>query len=197
VCLFDNEEYIKEFFVSKKCNSEYAKLSSIFTIIDKIKLTITYGGCYEIRNIDTNGVYVGETVDLFRRMNEHVSMLYSGNHHCQLLQDAFDIHKDFSHFKFTPLFLYEINGEDRELEKCKTLYMEAAYFLKFKSKKIDVYNTVNPYIALKENESTSAYDIDNKKVLNLLLQDELNILPVKVKERIQKDLQDFHLKKEN
>lgn len=192
-CILGYEQYIKDFFISKNCHSEFSKLSAIFTIINDIKLTVTYGGCYEIKNIDTNGIYIGETVDLFRRMNEHVSMLYSGKHHCKSLQDAFNIHKDFSHFKFTPLFLYEINGEDRESEKCKTLYMEAAYFLKYTNKGIEVYNTVDPYATLKENKSASVYNIDNKKVLKLLLNDELNILPSKVKEIIDKDLKDFSL----
>lgn len=70
----------------------------IFKIIETIPESITYGGCYKIENLDTKEVYIGETLDMFQRMNQHISDLYAGRHHCKTLQDAFDVHKDFFAF---------------------------------------------------------------------------------------------------
>jgi hypothetical protein len=122
-------------------------------------------------------------------MNTHISDLYANRHHCKALQDAFNECHDISHFKFTPLCLYEIKGKDREMEKHNTLYLECAYFLKYKKEKKTLYNTVNPYVALKEKSvSLENYTVNCKKVLELLLEDKQNILPAKVKEKIEKDL---------
>lgn len=86
-------------------------------------------------------------------------------------------------------FLYEIKCKDREIEKHNTLYLECAYYLKYKHNKKKLYNTINPYIALKENSvSLENYNIDCKKVLDILLDDKQNILPDKIKSKIEKDL---------
>ena len=75
------------------------------------------------------------------------------------------------------------------MEKHNTLYLECAYFLKYKKEKKTLYNTVNPYVALKEKSvSLENYTVNCKKVLELLLEDKQNILPAKVKEKIEKDL---------
>lgn len=188
--LLEKEEYIKELFGEiTEHSTDNRRVLGIFKIIETIPESITYGGCYEIKNIDSGEVYIGETLDFFTRINTHVSELYANRHHCKALQDAFNEYHDFSHFKFTPLFLYEIKCKDREIEKHNTLYLECAYYLKYKHNKKKLYNTVNPYIALKENSvSLENYNIDCKKVLNILLTDRQNILPDKIKSKIEKDL---------
>lgn len=187
--LLDKEDYIKDTFGEVNHRMDIPRVIAIFTIISTIPQSITFGGCYEIRNLDTNEIYIGESLDMFQRINQHVSDLYSGTHHCRALQEAFNIHKDFAHFKFTPLILYDIKNMYREKEKHKTLYLESAYYLKYLYDKNKLYNTINPYIALKENSITlSNYNIDCKRVLGLLLEDEQNILPKKVKVQIKKDL---------
>lgn len=188
--LIEKEEYIKELFseIDEHYNDS-KRVISIFKIIETIPESITYGGCYEIKNLDTREVYIGETLDMFQRMNQHISDLYAGRHHCKALQDAFNECHDFSHFKFTPLCLYEIKGKNKENEKHNTLYLECAYFLKYKKEKKEIYNTINPYIALKEKSVfLQNYEIDCEKVLQLLLVDEQNILSKTVKEKIEKDL---------
>ena len=188
--LIDKEEYIKEKIDNITFHSkDIEHIMAIFTIISVIPESITYGGCYEIKNLDTDEFYIGETLDMFQRMNQHISDLYFGIHHCASLQEAFDVHKDISHFKFTPLYLYEIKNKNKEIEKHNTLYLECAYFLKYKKEKKVLYNTINPYIALKEKSvSLQNYKIDCKRVLELLTEDKQNILPLKVKEKIKKDL---------
>ena len=186
----DKEEYIRENLCDKsKFKNEHSQITAIFTVVSTIPESITYGGCYEIKNLDSGEVYIGETLDFFTRMNTHISDLYANRHHCKALQEVFNEYHDISHFKFTPLYLYEIKGKDREDEKHNTLYLECAYFLKYKKEKKTLYNTVNPYVALKENSvSLENYTVDCKKVLELLLEDKQNILPKGIKEKIEKDL---------
>lgn len=188
--LCDKEEYIREHLCDKsKFRNEHNQITAIFTVASTIPESITYGGCYEIKNLDTKEVYIGETLDMFQRMNQHISDLYADKHHCKALQEAFNVHKDFSYFKFTPLYLYEIKNKNKENEKHNTLYLECAYFLKYKKEKKEIYNTINPYIALKENSvSLQDYQIDCEKILQLLLVDEQNILSKTIKEKIKKDL---------
>lgn len=188
--LIEKEEYIKELFgeIDEHYNDS-KRVISIFKIIETIPESITYGGCYEIKNLDSGEVYIGETLDMFQRINQHISDLYAGTHHCKALQEAFNVYKDFSHFKFTPLYLYEIKGKNKEIEKHNTLYLECAYYLKCLNNKKKLYNTLNPYTTLKENSvSLENYTVDCKKVLELLLEDKQNILPSKVKAKIEKDL---------
>lgn len=188
--LVEREEYIKELFgeiTNHRSDNNY--VLGIFKIIETIPESITYGGCYEIKNIDNGEVYIGETLDFFTRINTHTSDLYANRHHCKALQDAFNKYHDISHFKFTPLYLYEIKSKNREVEKHNTLYLECAYYLKYIHNKKKMYNTINPYIALKENSvSLENYKVDCKKVLELLLEDNQNILPTKTKKLVEKDL---------
>lgn len=186
--LLEKEEYIKELFANSK-HTDTDRILSIFTIVDTIPQSITYGGCYEIKNIDTGEIYIGETIDIFSRFNTHVSQLYSNTHHCEKLQNAFNEHRDISRFKFSPLFLYEIKNKDKEIEKQRTLYLETAFYLKTKEKKKVLYNTVDPYEALKTNTvSLDNYNIDCKTVLKMLIEDEFNILPLKIKKTLNKEL---------
>lgn len=188
--LVEKEEYIREIFgenISHNLDNQHVLI--IFKIIETMPEPITYGGCYEIKNLDSGEIYIGETLDFFKRITLHISDLYANKHHCIALQTAFNKCNDISHFTFTPLYLYEIKNKDKEFEKHNTLYLECAFYLKYVYNKKKLYNTVNPYIALKENSvCLTNYLIDCKKVLELLLKDEQNILPPKIKTKIDKYL---------
>lgn len=188
--LLERETYIKELFGEiTEHYSDNNRVLGIFKIIETIPESITYGGCYEIKNLHNGEVYIGETLDFFTRMNNHISDLYVNKHHCKALQEAFNECHDISHFKFTPLYLYEIKTKDRENEKHNTLYLECAYYLKYVHNKKKLYNTVNPYVTLKDHSvALDNYAIDCNKVLELLLEDKQNILPTKTKKLIEKDL---------
>ena len=106
-----------------------------------------------------------------------------------MLQESFNSNPDISNFTFTPLFIYPIKSKNREEEKHKTLYLECAYYLKYMNDKKHLLNTVNPYVALKNNNvSLDGYQIDCDKVLRLLAEDQENILPNKIKNKISKEL---------
>lgn len=192
--LYDNliskSEYIHNLFGEiENHNLDANHILGIFKIIEIIPETITYGGCYEIKNKETDECYIGETINFFERFITHTSELYNGSHHCKLLQKSFNSNPDISNFTFTPLFIYPIKSKNREEEKHKILYLECAYYLKYVNDKKHLLNTVNPYVALKNNNvSLDGYKIDCDKVLRLLAEDQENILPNKIKNKISKEL---------
>jgi hypothetical protein len=74
------EQLIKLFENSSK--STESKIFIIFSYISRSLKRITYAGCYEIRNTETNEVYIGESINLFNRFTKHISELYANKHHC-------------------------------------------------------------------------------------------------------------------
>lgn len=69
--------------------------------------------------------------------------------------------------------------------------MESAFYIIANSNHEELYNTKNPYLALKKNSvSLIDYDIDYKKVLKLLANDKYGVLPTKLLKAIRKNLQE-------
>lgn len=80
-----------------------------------------------------------------------------------------------------------MKSKNKEDEKHNPLYLECAYFLKYKKEKKTLYNTISPYIALKDNSVfLQNYRIDCDRILQLLIEDKQNILPPKIKEKSRK-----------
>lgn len=191
--IYKSKGYIKE-CIGNYDISVVAKINYIFTVaLGTYKNTI-YAGCYEIRNLETNELYIGESIDLFGRFATHISELYNNTHHCKKLQNSFNITKDISNFKITPLFIFPILKGDKNELKHETLYLECASYLLNKYNNLSLFNTVNPYLELKKDSvSLENYDIDCKKVLRLLLEDKYNILPKKLLKEIENDLKNIGL----
>lgn len=191
--LLKNKDYLLE-HIDNYNTSDASKINYIFSIALGTYKNTTYAGCYEIRNLETNEIYIGESIDLFGRFTTHVSELYNNTHHCIELQKSFNIKKDISNFKITPLFIFPILKGDKNELKHETLYLECASYLVSKYDKISLFNTVNPYLELKNNSvSLKGYNIDCKKVLRLLLEDKYSILPKKLLKAIESDLKNIGL----
>lgn len=187
----EKREYLIELY-KETSQTDASKIHGIFTIATKYQSQKTYAGCYEIRNLETNKVYIGESIDIFGRIIVHISDLYLGKHHCKELQEDFNKTKDIVNYKYTPLFIIPILNLDKKTVKHETLYLESAYYLLSLKNKESIYNTKNPYIALKNgNVSLDNYDIDCKKVLELLVEDKYNILPHKLKTKISDNLKEI------
>lgn len=183
-------DYIKK-VINELDESDSTKIHLIFSIATKRLNKITYAGCYEIRNNKTNEVYIGESINLFGRFTEHISELYENKHHCKALQEAFNETKSISDFTVTPLFMFPISAIDKNELKQETLYLESAFYIIAKSNHEEIYNTKNPYLALKNNSVTlNGYEIDCQKVLNLLASDKYGVLPAKLLKAIRKNLQE-------
>lgn len=191
-------DYIKK-TVCESNENDSTKIHIIFGIATKCLNKVTYAGCYEIRNNETNEVYIGESINLFGRFTEHISELYENKHHCKKLQETFNKTKSISNFTITPLFMFPISSVDKNELKQETLYLESAFYIIAKSNREELYNTKNPYLALKNNAvPLNNYEIDCQKVLNLLANDKYGVLPSKLSKIIRKNLQeDGLLKAEN
>lgn len=63
-----------------------------------------------------------KTLDLFARINHHISDLYANKHHCKDLQEAFNKYHHFSYFKFTPLYLYYMKSK-KKIKKLKNIIL--------------------------------------------------------------------------
>lgn len=183
----DKESILK--IIDGKSLNAFSEVKMIFNYaLNHLRLPV-YAGCYEIKNNDTGEVYIGESVNIFQRFNMHISDLYNGKHHCKKLQEAFNVHRDISHFTFTPLYMWQIISYDKKALKEETLYLESAYYLKYRNNKKALYNTTNPYIQLKENNVTlDGYDIDCKQVLINICNDKYGVLTKDLKKKILKDL---------
>lgn len=189
--LIDKLDYIKE-LIDESTENDISKIHIIFSIATKSLNKITYAGCYEIRNTETNEVYIGESINLFSRLITHISELYENKHHCKSLQDAFNKNKSIRNFTITPLFMFPISSIDKNEAKQETLYLESAFYLICKDNQEKLYNTQDPYVALKNNSvSLDQYQIDCNKILHLLANDKYNVIPSKLLESIKKDLRDF------
>ena len=187
----NNKDNIANNINSKDCSLN-TKIFTIFSLFRNTLGKVTYAGCYEIINKQTNEIYIGESIDLFRRFSKHVSDLYENKHHCVKLQEAFNITKSMDDFIIKPIKVNPIVCADKMKVKEETLYMESAYYLMYKNDGYTLYNTINPYDALKNDE---VYVGDNKvnckNVLYLLCEDKYNILDHKMLMNILNDLKDI------
>lgn len=193
ILLLLNEKYddIKNYMADKENLSPTSKLMITFKFITSCNTSeLTYAGCYMIQNKNTNEIYVGESIDLFSRFQTHIADLYDGIHHCKKLQDAFDKAKSIRDFTIRPLYLLPIASIDKKKEKEETLYLETAFYMKFKYEKNVLYNSINPYMALKNGNAKylESGDVDAKEVLKLLYDDKYKILPHELKTIIRNNL---------
>ena len=182
-------DYIKGAIQQSKEN-DATKIFLIFSIATNKLTKTTYAGCYEIRNNETNEVYIGESIDLFSRFTNHVSELYENKHHCKALQEAFNKNHTVSDFTITPLFIFSTTNVDKNQIKHETLYLESAFYIIAKLNNEKLYNTKNPYVSLKNNNVlVNSYEIDCKEVLNLLVNDKYHVLDKNTIDKIKRDLE--------
>lgn len=191
-----NEYYddINEYLFDKDDLSPGSKIIIIFKFITSRNTSnITYAGCYMIKNNYNSSIYIGESVDLFARFQKHIADLYEGIHHCKKLQNDFNVTKNLRDFIITPLYIFPVLSIDKKKEKEETLYLEAAFYLKYKYEKCNLYNTINPYMALKNGNAKYIEDgdVSANDVLYLLYEDKYNILSSELKKRVRKNLEDI------
>lgn len=186
-----HKESIIEYLSIEDCSTN-SKLLSIFALFRNTLGKVTYAGCYEIINKKTNEVYIGESIDLFRRFTKHISDLYENSHHCVKLQEAFNLTKSMNDFIIKPIKVNPIVCADKIVIKEETLYMESAYYLMYKKEGRNLYNTVHPYETLKNDGVFIGNNkINSKNVLTLLCQDKYHILDKEMLNFVLEDLKDI------
>lgn len=104
------------------------------------------GYAYKITNTETNKVYVGATQNINRRWDRHKRDLVKNRHHCQPLQDEFNLHG-------LSKFIFEI------VEEFEFATLQQKYF--FEQKWLD--NTINLYNVCKIAGSHLGRKNKNKK----------------------------------
>lgn len=192
--LQENYDSIQSYFSDKTDATIASKIFMIFNFVFKHNnMKITYSGAYAIENKDTHAIYIGESIDIFSRFTQHVDDLYNNKHHCEKLQNAFNETHCIRNFNFYPLYLLPIVSKDKKTEKEETLYLEAVFYLKYKSEKRELYNTINPYVSLKNGNAkyNNSENIDAKDVLKKIYLDKDKILPSKLLKIVRKDLEDI------
>ena len=192
--LQENCDSIRSYLSDKTDATIASKIFMIFNFVFKHNnMKITYSGAYAIENKYTHAVYIGESIDIFSRFTQHVDDLYNNRHHCEKLQNAFNETHCITNFNFYPLYLLPIVSKDKKTEKEETLYLEAAFYLKYKSEKRELYNTINPYVTLKNGNAkyNNSENIDAKDVLKKIYSDKDKILPTKLLKIVRKDLEDI------
>lgn len=191
--LQENYESIQSYLSDKTDSTIASKIFMIFNFFKHNNMKITYSGAYAIENKETHAIYIGESIDIFSRFTKHVDDLYNNRHHCEKLQNAFNETHCITNFNFYPLYLLPIVSKDKKTEKEETLYLEAAFYLKYKSEKRELYNTVNPYVSLKNGNAkyNNSENIDAKDVLKKIYLDKNKILSSKLIKSVRNDLKDI------
>jgi group I intron endonuclease len=70
-------------------------------------------GVYKIINTKTGKIYVGSSLDMHRRLQNHFRLLKRDRHHCDHLQSSFNKH-GIKHFDIEVLEIIDISGLDLE-----------------------------------------------------------------------------------
>ena len=84
-------------------------------------------GIYKIENIKTNKVYIGQSIDIYKRWDDHKNMLEKNKHHSRKLQNSYNMTKDKNIFEYSILEVVE-NKEDLDsrekyyIDKYNSLY---------------------------------------------------------------------------
>lgn len=47
-------------------------------------------GIYQIKNLETENIYIGSSINISRRISAHKYLLKKGTHHCTFLQRAWN-----------------------------------------------------------------------------------------------------------
>ena len=163
-------EVIKSGIESNNIVGDYKIISYIFKIIEiceneipKLKIA----GIYRIINQTNNNTYIGESVDIFRRQTEHITMLFQGTHHNKALQYDFNLY-GIENFSFEPLYILDTSNKDKNEIKNYLLYLESAFYKKHESYHT-MYNTTIPYYAIFNKHATlEGYEIDYDLIIELL-----------------------------
>jgi len=84
-------------------------------------------GLYAIVHVPTNRAYVGSSVNIRRRIKEHMTDLRKSRHHCAHLQNAWNMYGETQFAIKTPIFVDE-GMQARELEQAfLDCFMEALF----------------------------------------------------------------------
>ena len=89
-------------------------------------------GVYKITNINNGKVYVGESINIEKRWDEHKEDLENNNHHNYKLQEDYNTYGE-DNFKFEVLEEIDANNLELIMQKCLLIILENKYIKQFNS----------------------------------------------------------------
>lgn len=104
---------------------------------DKENNLQSISGIYSITNIINNKVYIGESMNIKRRWQEHINDLKNNRHCNYLLQNDYNTY-GINNLNFNIIQEYKI--ESQSIEKCRLLILEHKYIKKYEKENIKLYN---------------------------------------------------------
>ena len=125
-------------------------LSQRRTVMQEPKLFIMtmnkVSGIYTIANKVTGKMYIGESLDIYRRWHdEHILQLRKNRHYNKELQNDFNKYGE-ENFEFEILERY--SGNDPISTKARILILESYFITQFRKAGIGLYNTENTMVEI-------------------------------------------------
>lgn len=111
-----------------------------------IMATNKVSGIYTITNKVTGNLYIGESLDIYRRWHdEHIPQLRKNRHYNKELQNDFNKYGE-ENFSFEILERY--SGNDPISTKAKLLILESYFITQFEKAGISIYNAENTLVEI-------------------------------------------------
>lgn len=111
-----------------------------------IMATNKVSGIYTITNKVTGKLYIGESLDIYRRWHdEHIPQLRKNCHYNKELQNDFNKYGE-ENFSFEVLERY--SGNDPISTKARLLILESYFITQFEKAGIDIYNAENTLVEI-------------------------------------------------
>jgi group I intron endonuclease len=127
-------------------------------------------GLYTIKNINTNTLYVGSSVNVYKRLRVHKSLLRGNKHHCTHLQRAWNKYGEKC-FEFIVNKTVDTEEKVRELEQAVIdIYFDSLYNSKntvFGAALGDANPMRNPEVAKKISESRKGMVFSEQHLENM------------------------------
>lgn len=133
-CRATGENGMSDIFI--KIDGHYYKSQEVYDEHCN-KLSQIKSGIYKITNTENNKVYIGESLDIYRRWDEHKYDLLHNKHCNYLLQNDFNKY-GIDMFNFEIIQEYKTDGVIPT--KCQLLMLEYKYIRKFEKENYQLYN---------------------------------------------------------
>ena len=117
-------------------------------------------GIYKITNLINNKVYIGESLDIYRRWDEHKEDLNNNSHHSYKLQKDWNKYGQ-DNFKFEII---------EELDKNIANYIDQYVLIVYEDKYIKQYDSINN--GYNVEETLKEIQLGNKSITNNLKKDQ-------------------------
>lgn len=139
-----------------------------------IMTTKKLSGLYTITNRENGKIYIGESLDIYRRWHkEHIPQLRKNCHYNEELQNDFNKYGE-ENFSFEILERYSVDNPITT--KARILILEGYYITQFKKSGIELYNSENTLVEIlsgnkKPSEGDALFNVIISTLKNYCIKD--------------------------